>query len=481
MRMIACAAIAGLLLAAGCRGDDGKDDEKQAPPERGVAQAAAPRGADLQYADDPGLTPQQIEQGRFATDWTEVVKLDTTGSGAPVRNPERWEQITAERVNDGPMFLPLSGSVSGPSVVRVQILLDRALFSPGEMDGHYGKNTAKAVFFFQQKNGLRPTARVDSATFQALARAAGSPQELVVQHRLTADDVKGPFITIPENVQAQAQLPCSCYNSLSEKLGEMFHASPELLKRLNPNVSLDSLQAGQTINAPLVRDTNTRGGQVAEIVVSGRGSYVQALDAQGRILYHFPSTLGSTYDPSPSGQFRVTHVEQNPKWHYQPELLATAPDTAHEAMVPGGPNNRVGAVWMALSAPHYGIHGTNKPETIGYATSSGCVRLTNWDAQFLSRRIREGTPVHFRDIQGRTGGQSFGDQGVAGGASRSSAGQGAKVDSAASAASEEPRAGARGTPGTSRSGRRSGSDTSTGTRRSGGGDTTKSSRGAARP
>ncbi|HEV7587844.1 MAG TPA: L,D-transpeptidase, partial [Longimicrobium sp.] len=278
------------------------------------------------------------------------------------------------------------------------------------------------------------------------------------------------FITIPENVQAQAQLPCSCYNSLTEKLGETFHITPELLKRLNPGVDLNAVQAGQSINAPLVRDSTARAqGDVAQIVVSGRGSYVQGQDASGRVLYHFPSTLGATYDPSPSGQFRVTSISQNPKWHYQPNLIATAPDTAHEAMVPGGPNNRVGVVWMALSAPHYGIHGTNKPETIGYATSSGCVRLTNWDAEFLSHRVRAGTPVHFTDIQGRTaGGQSYGDQGMSspGAARRGGAGAGARSDSAASAASEEPNAGTHGTPG----GRTQGRSGARGSRR----DTTKS-------
>ena len=464
MKNITLAALAGLLLAAACTTDDAKTDAPP-PPQRGTAEAARPSGADLQYTAEPDPTPQQIEQGRFATDWTEVVKLDTTGAGAPVRNPEKWEQITADRVNNGPMFLPLSGDVSGPSVLRVQMLLDRAFFSPGEMDGYYGKNTAKAVYFFQQANGMRGTARVDSATFAALARAGGSPQNLVRPYRLTADDVKGPFITIPENVQAQADLPCSCYNSLTEKLGEMFHIAPDLLKRLNPGVDLDGLQAGQSINAPLVRDSTARGpGEVAQIVVSGRGSYVQAQDASGKVLYHFPSTLGATYDPSPSGRFTVTHVAQDPKWHYQPELIATAPDTAHEAMVPAGPNNRVGVVWMALSAPHYGIHGTNKPETIGYATSSGCVRLTNWDARFLSHRIRPGVPVKFADIQGRaSGGQSFGDQGVTGGGARSGGAQGAgaRADSAASAASQEPRAGAHGTPG----GRSRGDTTKSRTRR----------------
>jgi len=463
MRKMICAALAGLTLAAVACSKD-RDDEKSPPPQRGTAEAARPAGgADLPYAKEPDLTPQQIEQGRFAQDWTQVVKLDTTGGGAPVRNPEKWEQIDAQRVNTGPMFLPLSGEVSGPSVLRVQILLDRALFSPGEMDGHYGKNTAKAVYFFQQSNGLPATARVDSATFRALARVAGSPENLVTQRRLSADDVKGPFVTIPENIQDQAKLECSCYNSLTEKLGETFHIAPDVLKRLNPGVNLDGVQAGQSINVPLVRDPNAaRGARVAQIVVSGQGSYVQAQDASGKILFHFPSTLGATYDPSPSGEFKVTSIEQNPVWHYQPELIATASDTAHEAMVPGGPNNRVGAVWMALSAPHYGIHGTNKPETIGYATSSGCVRLTNWDALFLSHHISRGVPVHFRDIQGRAGGQAYGDQGMTSGGGTAA---GTKVDSAASAASGEAKGGTHGTPS---AGNRPGTgsrDTSSSTRR----------------
>src|SRR6185436_829842 len=241
MKKITCVALAGLVLAGACTKDDAKTDAPP-PPQRGTAEAATrPSGADLQYTAEPDPTPQQIEQGRFATEWTEVVKLDTTGAGAPVRNPEKWEQITADRVNNGPMFLPLSGDVSGPSVLRVQMLLDRAFFSPGEMDGYYGKNTAKAVYFFQQAHGLRGTARVDSATFSALARAAGAPENLVRQYRLTAEDVKGPFITIPENVQAQAQLSCSCYNNLTEKLGELFHISPDLLKKLNPGVDLDAV------------------------------------------------------------------------------------------------------------------------------------------------------------------------------------------------------------------------------------------------
>jgi len=399
MKKITCAALAGFLLAAGC----GKgDEEKETPPAPPVVQDSA---ADLPYAAEPNLTPEELERGRLDSDWASVVTVDTTGGGVPVNNPEKWEQISAQQLNRTPIFLPLSGDVAGPSVLRVQILLDRAFFSPGIMDGRWGKNTAKALYFFQQREGLRTTGRADSATFNRLARVAGAPDQLVVQKRLTADEVEGPFMAMPDSIYAQAELPCSCYQSLSEKLSEIFHATPELLGKLNPGVDLDSMAAGQAIWVPNVRSPDARPvAAVAQLAVSGRGSYVHALDANGRILYHFPSTLGSTYDPSPSGSFTVRRVTKDPVWHLQPELLASVPDWKPDARIPAGPNNRVGLVWMALSAPHYGIHGTDKPETIGYATSSGCVRLTNWDALFLADRIRPGTPVRFRDITGRSGG-----------------------------------------------------------------------------
>ena len=427
MKKIVCAAVAGFLLAAGCSGD-----REEKAPERGVAVAAPSDSgaADLPYADDPGLSPEDLERGRLNTDWTSVVQLDTTGGGVAVVNPEKWEQISAQEMNRTPIFLPLSGDIGGPSVLRVQVLLDRAFFSPGIMDGRWGKNVAKAVYFFQQREGLRTTGRVDSLTFQRLVEVAGRPDQIVVQRRLTAEDVKGPFIEMPDSIYEQAKLDCSCYESLTEKLSEQFHATPELLQKLNPGVQLDGLQAGQAVWVPNVRDPNARpAGQVAQLAVSGQGSYVHALDSSGRILYHFPSTLGSTYDPSPSGEFTVRHVAKNPAWHFQPAILASVPDSKADAMIPPGPNNRVGAVWMALSAPHYGIHGTNKPETIGYATSAGCVRLTNWDALFLADRIRPGVPVRFRDIQGRRGGQEFGGQ-------RSTSSDKAGAEAAASDAEE---------------------------------------------
>lgn len=394
------AAVAALLLAA-CGGDADEADKSPEP------QAPRTPAGGVEVSWDrtaPRMTQAQLDSMRMDMSWQELVQLDTTGSGAPARpNPEKLQDINPQTVNSGGQFVPLTGDVAGPSVLRTQILLDRAMFSPGIMDGRWGKNTVQALYWFQRREGLPATARLDSATFQRLRQAAGNPSELVVRKTLTADDVKGPFTPIPEDIYEHAKMSCSCYESLSEKLSEDYHATPDLLKQLNPGADLDNLQAGQSIYVPAVRDESRAGtrGQVAKIVVSGRGNYVHAVDAGGRVLYHFPSTLGGKYSPSPSGAFRINAVTQDPSWHYQPNILVGVPDNEPEAMIPAGPNVAVGKVWIDLSEEHYGIHGTSEPQTIGYASSNGCVRLTNWDVEFLSHHVRAGVPVEFRDISGQ--------------------------------------------------------------------------------
>jgi lipoprotein-anchoring transpeptidase ErfK/SrfK len=427
----ASAALAALLLAA-CGGDA---DEAEKMPEPRAQAPANPNGVAVAWERQaPGMTPEEMERARMDMSWQELVQLDTTGSGAPARaNPEKWEQIDAQAVNSGGQFVPLTGDVAGPSVLRTQILLDRAMFSPGIMDGRWGKNTVQALYWFQRREGLPATARLDSATFQRLRQAAGNPSELVVRKTLTADDVKGPFTAIPEDIYEHAKLSCSCYESLSEKLSEDYHATPELLGKLNPGVDLDNLQAGQSIYVPAVRDESRAGtrGQVAKLIVSGRGNYVHAVDAGGKVLYHFPSTLGGKYSPSPSGGFKINGVTQDPSWHYQPGILVGVPDNEPEAMIPAGPNVAVGKVWIDLSEPHYGIHGTSEPQTIGYAASNGCVRLTNWDVEFLSHHVKAGVPVEFRDISGQKQAEDPANATAAG--ASSSTGRAAAATPAASA------------------------------------------------
>jgi lipoprotein-anchoring transpeptidase ErfK/SrfK len=401
MRTIGFLLAAILLATAACDRRDDPDGEPRpaADQRRGVATAMASGRSDL--------SPEELEAGRMDPSWRRYAGPDDPASatrpGRP-RSPaadEAWDEISPERVN-GPPALPVAGDVAGPSVAKIQILLNQARFSPGIIDGRWGKNTEKAVYWFQSANGLPATGEVDRATLDVLTRRARAEQ--VRNHRLSERDVEGPFVMVPEDIYARAELDCLCYQSLREKLGEVFHSSPELLEQLNPGVDLDALSAGDFLQVPAVERFRigelpegryTEGGDVSRIVISVGGHYLHALDQAGNILYHFPSTLGADYSPSPAGEYVVESITFHPDWHYQPDLLPHVDSADDDAIIPAGPNNDVGIVWMALSKPHYGIHGTKAPETIGYATSAGCVRLTNWDAAFLARRVPEGVTVEF--------------------------------------------------------------------------------------
>ena len=302
-----------------------------------------------------------------------------------------------------PIRIPKGGAIA----LHLQILLDRAGFSPGIIDGAWGVNAAKAVTFFtrpddpERLTGDAPPSvtSVDRATYNRLRQTARS-KPLLRRYTITADDLRGPFTPVPEDVYEQAKMKCLCYASPLEALSERFHSSRKLLQDLNPKVDFDKLRAGtrelvpnvELDGAALPQDTAI----IARVIISKKHFWTHAVDADGRIIYHFPSTLGAGYDPSPSGDVRVTYVSRNPSFRYQPKLFYEVPDDKPEAKLPAGPNSPVGLVWMSLSKPHYGIHGTSSPETIGYANSHGCVRLTNWDALRLSDLVDIGTPVQFR-------------------------------------------------------------------------------------
>ena len=324
----------------------------------------------------------------------------------PAPSPRPSPALTPARVNAAPSSFPLRVPQEGAQTLHIQILLDRAFFSPGIIDGAWGINAAKALAFFTKPEasarltgGTPETSRVvDRATYERLRRTAGD-RPLLREYTVSASDLAGPFTPIPKLVYAQARLKCLCYATPAEALAERFHTSEKLLARLNPKVKLGALRPGTVLVVPNVLPENVASPMdtviIAKLIISKSGFWTHAVDDDGTILAHYPSTLGSGYDPSPTGNLRVTYVARDPAFHYQPKLFSEVPDTEPDALLPPGPNSPVGRVWMSLSRKHYGIHGTSSPETIGYAQSHGCVRLTNWSAIQLSDMVEPGTPVEF--------------------------------------------------------------------------------------
>jgi lipoprotein-anchoring transpeptidase ErfK/SrfK len=285
----------------------------------------------------------------------------------------------------------LAAKSSGPAVLRAQILLDRARFSPGQIDGIFGPTMATALRGFQQARALPVSGKVDAGTWAALVRD-GAP--VLTQYSIAPADVAGPFLPIPEDMLAKSKLPALGYETAVEGLGEKFHCSPDLLRRLNPGVDFSS--AGRTIVVPEVTPTQPLAG-VAQVLVDKSESTVALMGAGGELLAQYPATMGSKHDPLPLGQWTIKGVGRNPSFNYNPDLFWDAEAKDKKATIPPGPNNPVGVVWIDLSKPHYGIHGTPEPRWIRRSESHGCIRLTNWSALEVASAVKPGLPAILRE------------------------------------------------------------------------------------
>ena len=301
--------------------------------------------------------------------------------------PNTKTPLTAESVNDVTLIQPVGPKTQGAAVLRAQILLDRAHFSPGEIDAAYGENVRKAIMAFQKSNDVNPTGNVDEATWEALNR---DTMPALITYTLTDEDIAGPFREIPTDMMEKSKLSALGYTSVLEGLGEKFHASPKLLQRLNPGKEFN--QAGQEILVPNV-EAQAPLPKAAKIIVDRSDSTVTLVDAAGKTLAQFPASTGSQHDPLPVGDWKVKGVAKNPVFHYNPKLFWDANPTHAKAKIPSGPNNPVGLIWVDLSKEHYGIHGTPEPSKIGKTQSHGCIRLTNWDVTAMSQAVGPGTPA----------------------------------------------------------------------------------------
>ncbi len=325
-------------------------------------------------------------------------------------------------------------------LMQAQVALDRLGFTPGVVDGKDGMSTRNAISGYQEANDLAVTGKLDAPTLAALAQYQAIPATRVVT--IPDEFAAGPFTKIPKDPQEQAKLPALGYETLDEKLAERFHTTVATLKLLNPggvpagtpaaptaspdsvaSVSTDpaappvsTFRAGQQLRVPNVGADTVQPGSVsdpawlatlamlgvsseqpkaARIIVSKSKSTLKVYDDADKLVAVYTATMGSQHDPLPLGDWGINGIDRNPKFAYNPALFWDAKPGSDKAMLPPGPNGPVGVVWIDLTKPHYGIHGTPKPETIGRAESHGCVRLTNWDAARLAQMVSVKTKVHF--------------------------------------------------------------------------------------
>ncbi|WP_229205386.1 MULTISPECIES: L,D-transpeptidase [unclassified Duganella] len=278
-------------------------------------------------------------------------------------------------------------SPSATNILRAQVLLDRAHFSPGEMDAAEGSNMRQAVRGFQKLRQLRVTGKLDAATWKELERDQAPVLEVYI---LTAQDVAGPYARVPADMAGKAKLPALGYASLAEALGERFHCSPDLLRRLNPGKKMT--RAGEQLLVPNVAIIKPL-PKAASVLVDAKEGTLTLLDEGGTPFAQFPASTGSKHDPLPEGRWQVRGVATNPEYRYNPKLFWDAKAGDTKARIAAGPNNPVGLAWIDLTIEHYGIHGTPEPGKIGKTQSHGCVRLTNWDVMQVVRSLARGATV----------------------------------------------------------------------------------------
>ncbi|APO75425.1 L,D-transpeptidase domain-containing protein [Rhizobium etli 8C-3] len=362
---------------------------------------------DPYYADNGYGNPRYVERGAVTGSIprdAEIQREPLYDQPYPDANAENYPQsedyasIEPEQSFPGDLqtqpplepVITLKGK-SKPEIVAIQVFLDRAGVSPGVIDGHMGSNVTKAIYAYEQMTGERLDPNNTDAILEQLRLSGGLP---VTSYTITPADAAGPYVAaIPEDYSQKALLPSMAYTSTTEMLAERFHMDEAFLKEMNPGA--DFTVPGTIIK--VVNPGQAKSGTVAKILADKAKKQVFAYDATGALVAAYPASIGSSDTPSPSGLVNVERVALNPGYTYNPKINFQQGANDRILNIPPGPNGPVGTVWIALSRPTYGIHGTPEPSKIGRTQSHGCIRLTNWDATELAKMVKPGVTVEFVD------------------------------------------------------------------------------------
>ncbi|MGE8558610.1 MULTISPECIES: L,D-transpeptidase family protein [unclassified Acinetobacter] len=342
---------------------------------------------DLNKASETLQNLQNTEDDSAAIGAAPTTKtLSPSTSSNPAAVKASW---TLDGLNNAAWYDNI-GKGQFPVYARAHVMLNNAHASPGAIDGASGKNTLKAIASFQQISGLKPTGILTQETWDALVARQGA-KPAFVEYTITDADLKGPYAeTIPHDYALQAKMKGLYYTRVTEMLGEKFHMDEDFLKKLNPKATFK--KAGEKI---IVANIRNEVPEDIHLIVAHKGAkQLYLFNSRNQMIGSFPATIGSSDTPSPTGTYKVTGVAPNPWYSYSPSNFVQGKNTKPLSLPPG-PNGPVGNIWIGLSKKSFGIHGTPNPSAISKTASHGCIRLTNWDANDLGKKVKSGVTVKF--------------------------------------------------------------------------------------
>lgn len=278
---------------------------------------------------------------------------------------------------------------SADEVLRLQILLDRANFSPGTLDGRWGPQTENALAAWQKHEGLVARGELDDEMRQRLP----TEDDAYTSYTVTPEDhadLRPAYVGWVQKSEADKL----GYSTILESIAERFHSTQRAMREWNPSAAWPNPPAGTVLRVPKVLPADRV--RAARVEIHLLSKYLHVFDADDKLVAYFPCSIARKVEKRPVGELHITNAAENPNYTFDPELFAEDPSAraiGRKLIIPPGPNNPVGVAWLSLDRPGYGIHGTPVPEEVGRTESHGCFRLANWNAAKLLRMVSIGTPV----------------------------------------------------------------------------------------
>jgi lipoprotein-anchoring transpeptidase ErfK/SrfK len=274
---------------------------------------------------------------------------------------------------------------------EAQVVLVSLGISPGSLDGAIGSQTRAALAAFQKSEGLPVTGSLDPLTRTNLLL----DESPYTTYTVTSNDL-ARLQPLAATWLGKSQQTALDYETILELVAEKTFAHPTLIRQLNPAVNWTNIRVQTTVIVPNVSYPDDP-GKAAWVTIHLNSKVLEAFDAETNLIAHFPCSIAKHVEKRPVGLLHVVVVAPHPNYTFDPDVFpesAEAKQLGRKLVLPPGPNNPVGVVWIGLDRPGYGMHGTPSPELVGRTESHGCFRLANWNAEYLLRLIAIGTPVY---------------------------------------------------------------------------------------